>query len=100
MRQRIAAATRARADAQYRVMDPQDHLDLVDWRRRMSATYRLGSLDAWRAARDRLFREHPQSPIPPAGRAGFAGLRWFPPDPAYRVPGRLEPGDGSLVQIA
>ena len=77
----------------------QHHLDLADWRRRMAAAYQLGSLEAWRAARDRLFREHPESPIPPADRARFTGLRWFPPDPAYRVPARLEPGDGKALDI-
>ena len=80
-------------------MDPQDYLDLVDWRRRVGDAYRAGSLAGWRAARDRLFKEHPQSPIPAEERAAFRGLRWFPPDPAYRVPARLEPGDGELLEI-
>ena len=80
-------------------MTLQDHLDLVDWRRRMGDAYRSGSLEGWRAARDRLFKEHPQSPIPPAVRDRFQGLRWFPPNPAYRLPARLEPGDGELLEI-
>ena len=79
--------------------DPQDRLDLADWRRRVGDAYRLGSLDAWRAARDRLFAEHPQSPIPPEERAAFTGLRWFAPDPAYRVAARVEPGDGTELAI-
>jgi uncharacterized protein len=81
------------------MMDLQDHLDLADWRRRVGDAYRLPSLDAWRAARDRLFRDHPQSPVPLAERASFSGLRWFPPDAAYRVPARLVPADGALVEI-
>jgi uncharacterized protein len=80
-------------------MDLQEHIDLVDWRRRVGDAYRLGSLEAWRAERERLFREHPQSPLPPADRASFPGLRWFPPDPAHRVPARIEPGDGAPVEI-
>lgn len=80
-------------------MDLQDHLDLVDWRRRVGDAYRLPSLEAWRAARDRLLRDHPQSPIPPAERASFGGLRWFPVDPTYRVAARLVPADGALVEI-
>ena|SRR5436189_6370526 len=80
-------------------MDPQHHLDLVDWRRRVATSYRLGSLEAWRAARDRLFRDHPESPIPAGQRAAFTGLRWFPPDPAYRVPAVLEPGPGTELDI-
>jgi uncharacterized protein (DUF1684 family) len=80
-------------------MDLQEHVDLVDWRRRVGAAYRLGSLEAWRAERDRLFREHPQSPVPPEERSAFGGLRWFPPDPAYRVGARMEPADGAALEI-
>lgn len=80
-------------------MDLQEHLDLVDWRRRVGDAYRLGSVEAWRAARERLFREHPQSPVPPATRADFPGLRWFDPDPAWRLPARLEPADGAPLDI-
>ncbi|HXM54938.1 MAG TPA: DUF1684 domain-containing protein [Candidatus Dormibacteraeota bacterium] len=80
-------------------MDLQEHLDLVDWRRRVGDAYRLGSVEAWRAARERLFAEHPQSPIPPLARAAFAGLRWFPADPAYRVAARVEPSDDAPVEI-
>ena len=80
-------------------MDLQEHVDLVDWRRRVGDAYRLPSLAAWRAARERLFREHPQSPVPAGERAAFAGLRWFPPDPAYRVPAALEPADGAPLEI-
>jgi uncharacterized protein len=80
-------------------MDLQEHLDLVDWRRRVGDAYRLGSVEAWRAARERLFREHPQSPVPPAARAGFPGLRWFDPDPAWRLPARLEAADGAGLDI-
>jgi uncharacterized protein (DUF1684 family) len=80
-------------------MDLQEHIDLVDWRRRVGDAYRLPSLAAWREARERLFREHPQSPVPAEERASFAGLRWFPPDAAYRVPAVLTPGDGAPVEI-
>jgi uncharacterized protein len=79
-------------------MDMQAHIDLVDWRRRVGDAYRLGSLAAWRDARGRLFREHPQSPVPPGERAAF-GLRWFPPDPDFRVPARIEPADGAALEI-
>ncbi len=80
-------------------MDPQHYLDLADWRRRVGDAYRLGSVEAWRAARDRLFREHPESPIPLDERAAFSGLRWFPPDPAYRVAARLDAGDAEELEI-
>ena len=80
-------------------MELQDHLDLADWRRRVGDAYRLAEHEAWRASRDRLFREHPQSPIPPPERTSFTGLRWFPPNAAYRVPAQLSPADGALVEI-
>jgi len=74
-------------------------LELVNWRRRMGDAYRESSLEAWRAARDRLFGSHPQSPIPAARRAAFQGLRWFAPDPAYRVQAALEASDPSPLEI-
>jgi uncharacterized protein (DUF1684 family) len=80
----------------------QAHLDLVDWRRRIGDLYRMSGPDAiarFRQERDALFRSHPQSPIEPDERASFQGLRYFPPDPAYRVNARLEPGDGSELAI-
>lgn len=80
-------------------MDSQHYLDLADWRRRVGDAYRLGSVEAWRAARERLFAEHPESPIPRDERAQFTGLRWFPPDPAYRVTARLEAGGGEELEI-
>jgi uncharacterized protein (DUF1684 family) len=80
-------------------MNVQDYLDLVDWRRRVGDAYRSGSLEGWRSARDRLFKEHPQSPIPPGERAAFQGLSWFPSNPDYRVPARLEAGPGDVLEI-
>jgi uncharacterized protein len=70
-----------------------DHLLLLDWKRRIFELYRTirQSRDprvawaTWRAARDELFATHPQSPVPPAGRAGFPGLRYFDYDPQARV---------------
>ena len=77
-------------------MTTQDHLELVDWRRRVGDLYRLTGPDAlvrFRRGRDELFRTHPQSPIPPAARASFKGLRYFEPDPSFRVGARLRPFD-------
>lgn len=76
-----------------------DDLDLFDWRRRVAALYRLPGLDAYRTARDQLFRTHPQSPIPPEERASFSGLRYFPPDPRYRVRARLEAAEPGELEI-
>ena len=80
----------------------QGLLDLVDWRRRVGDLYRIDGPDAlqrFRSARDELFRTHPQSPIEPEVRAAFKGLRYFPHDPACRVPARMEPGDWSDLVI-
>jgi uncharacterized protein (DUF1684 family) len=71
----------------------QDFLDLADYRRRVGDLYRLGGVEEWRRGRDRLFKTHPQSPI--EDRDAFAGLDYFPADPAFRVRARLLPaGDG------
>jgi hypothetical protein len=82
--------------------DPADaYLDLLDWRRRVAALWArwraaaatdpAAATAAFRAARDRLFRGHPQSPLPPGQRAAFRGLAHWPYDPAWRMTARLEP---------
>jgi len=53
---------------------------------------------AWRASKDAMFRSdadldgdgRPDSPLPPAERATFAGLRYWPIDPAYQMPAVLQ----------
>ncbi|MVM31920.1 DUF1684 domain-containing protein [Spirosoma sp. HMF4905] len=51
-------------------------------------TYRQ-QIDAERTKKDQFFRTDGESPI--KDKAAFGGLRYFAPDPAYRVPARLEP---------
>jgi uncharacterized protein (DUF1684 family) len=79
----------------------QDLIDLVDWRRRVGDLYRIGGPDAiheFRLRRNELFKTHPQSPVEPDERQGFTGLKYFEPDPRYRVRARLEDGpDDELV---
>jgi uncharacterized protein (DUF1684 family) len=48
-------------------------------------------VQALRRDKDDAFRNSEQSPIPAAQRASFAGLVYFPVDPAYRVPANLTP---------
>lgn len=77
-----------------------EHLDLADYRRRAGALY-AGLRDdarpeprrlvAFRAAKERLFGEHPQSPIPVAARRDFRGLAYWRHDPALRFELTLEP---------
>ena len=76
-------------------------MTLLDWRRRVAAMYAevrasagrdpAGTLDRFRAERDRLFREHPDSPLPPQARAGFRGIPYWPYDPAMRFAVDVEP---------
>ncbi|NNM73623.1 DUF1684 domain-containing protein [Enterovirga aerilata] len=80
---------------------PADTLALWDWRRRIADLYgevrrsepRAG-WGLWRASRDALLRDHPQSPLPAAGRAAFSGLPLFPYDPALRFEVGTEPVGG------
>jgi uncharacterized protein (DUF1684 family) len=77
-----------------------DRLALADWRRRIAELYAevraMAASDPavahahWRAVRERLFREHPQSPVPAAERADFRA-RHFDHDPAYRFEAVVEP---------
>lgn len=72
---------------------------LWDWRRRVSDLY--GAVRAepdprrawqlWRATRDGLFRDHPQSPLEAAARRGFAGLPYFDYDPRLRFAVAIAP---------
>lgn len=78
-------------------------LDLYDFRERVARMYRerdaalrageapAGVLARFRAAKDALFREHPQSALPPEERTGFGGLRYFPYAPELRVEADLAP---------
>jgi uncharacterized protein len=77
-----------------------EHLDLADWRRRVAAMYAAARneplpeaerLLAFRAARDRLFASHPQSPVPPEQRGGFGGLPYWTHHSSMRFDARLEP---------
>lgn len=51
----------------------------------------VDQIAAFRADKDRAFRQDATSPIPAAKRASFPGLAYFPIDPQYRVPAKLTP---------
>ncbi len=67
-------------------------LTLLDWRRRVHALYAevratpdpVRAHARWRAGRDELFATHPDSPLLPEARQGFAGLPVAAYDPAWR----------------
>jgi uncharacterized protein (DUF1684 family) len=77
-------------------------LQLADWRRQiadlyaevraLSATDVAAALELWRTTRERLFREHPQSPVPLDVRQAFRA-RHFPADPALRFEVAVAPDD-------
>ena len=68
-------------------------LELLDWRRRVAelfAELRRRPADSvtlswFRAEKDTLFKQHPQSPIPADEREHFQGLPYWPFDPEARV---------------
>lgn len=82
------------------------YLELVDWRRRVAALFATWRADAprdpvrateaFRASRAELFRDHPQSPLPPAERAPFRSLEYWPYDPAWRMTVRLIPAEDGV----
>lgn len=82
-------------------------LELMDWKRRVLAMYAAvraadgdaAACAAFHAARDDLFRDHPQSPLLPEARAAFDGVPWFPHRPELRIEAALEPDSegGELV---
>ena len=70
-----------------------DELDLLDWRRETAALYaRLraagdprAAWSWWRRTRERMFADHPQSPLTREQRSAFGGLLHHAYDPDFRV---------------
>lgn len=90
-----------------------DILSLADWRRAVAEMYaharnapQAEQALAWqtfRAARDHLFKRHPQSPLEPEQRAAFNGLAYYPYDPDWRVIGAVDadvPHETLRLQLA
>ena len=79
---------------------PADRAWLADWRRQVAALYAevraLAASDPsvahrhWREVRERLFREHPQSPVPRNAREGFIAHH-FDYEPVLRFTVELQP---------
>lgn len=77
-----------------------DRAWLADWRRQVATLYAevrgmaasdpAIALAHWRAVRERLYREHPQSPVPPAARSAFRAAH-FEHDPSLRFQVTVEP---------
>jgi hypothetical protein len=76
-------------------------LDLLDWKRRIFAVYAEvraaeppAGWERWRAVREQLFRDHPQSPSP-----GYKSLAYFEYDPAFRFLAEVEPAEEEAIEI-
>ena len=79
---------------------PANPFTLADWRHTVAEHYvavrALSGSDgpaAWtqfRAARERLFREHPDSPIALERRPAWLGLNWHPYAKAWRIRGVID----------
>jgi uncharacterized protein len=83
-------------------------LDLADWKRTVSELYAAVRSEVdpaaawrrWRVARDRLFAEHPQSPLPSDTRTSFDGLPYFDYDPGMRMLASVELASPQRLEIA
>lgn len=79
------------------VTNSAGYLDLYGYRKRVNALYRdrdqalkrgesaESVLERFRRTKDQLFRSHSQSPIPEQERRSFAGLDYYPYNPAACV---------------
>lgn len=73
-------------------------LDLLDYRRRVTAMYTAvrenedyeTTCTQFRQARDDLFHHHSQSALSPDQKAAFTGLRYYAYNPAYRVVAQID----------
>lgn len=80
-------------------------LSLLGWRRTVAELYGRVRAEsdpeagwrAWVAGRDRLFGEHPDSPV---DRDSFTGLRYAPYDPALRFEPEVEAAEPRRVEVA
>ena len=85
-----------------------EELALLDWKREIFALYAgvraapdpRSGWDLWRRTRDRLFSEHPQSPLSADQQAGFGGLAHHPYDPRARVTAAVVPNAPRTLEIA
>ena len=74
-----------------------DALGLGDYRAAVARMYLADTdLEEFRKQRDHLFATHPQSAIPAADRASFAGLRYFARNEAAVVEAELRPAPGEV----
>lgn len=89
---------------------PEDPLSLADWRRKVAELYasvraqaQADPKAAWlefRAARESLFRMHPQTPLNARQAKAFSELHYFDYDPNWRLLAQVHPDkSGELRKI-
>jgi hypothetical protein len=84
-----------------------DSLSLLEWRRAIADLYgeiratadKAAAWRHWQQTRAQLFREHPQSPIPSAERAGYSGPHLHEYDPAWCLTASVEPVEPVRLEI-
>jgi len=82
-------------------------LETADWRRRVFALYAemrratdlYAAHDLWRRERDRLFAEHPSTPLLPGDLAEFTGLKVKPYDPDWRFEVQVTPAKPRRFEV-
>jgi uncharacterized protein (DUF1684 family) len=84
-----------------------ERLELADWRRQVSELYVAIRLESdpvaawtrWRDVRDRLFRSHPQSPVPASERGDATAPAYYGYDPALRTIAAVDDADGATFEL-
>ena len=84
-----------------------ERLELADWRRQVSELYAairaeqdpVAAWNRWREVRDRLFRSHPQSPVPAPDRGDATVPLYYDYDPALRTVADVDEADGATFEL-
>lgn len=84
-----------------------DSLSLLEWRRAIGDLYaeiratpdRHVAWFRWQETRARMFREHPQSPVPPAQRLRYRGPHLYDYDPEWCLTASVEPVEPTRLEI-
>ncbi len=84
-----------------------ERLELAGWRRQVSELYAtvraepdpVAAWAHWREVRDRLFRTHPQSPVPEGERGDATAPAYFDYDPALRTIADVDEADGATFEL-
>ncbi|HUZ70345.1 MAG TPA: DUF1684 domain-containing protein [Candidatus Saccharimonadales bacterium] len=85
----------------------EERLELAGWRRQISELYAAiracadptAAWGLWKHERDRLYRSHPQSPIPAAARGDATAPEYYPYDLDLRTTAHIEAADGATFEL-